>query len=76
MATSKSKPLSGGNEIEPIGKGAMKVAPPGRAVFKIDVRSKTDRREASDRREQLRLAEVRRTPKDRRKKTGWNGPDV
>jgi len=49
---------------------------PKRASFKIDTRGSAERREDSDRREQVRLAEVRRTPKDRRKKAGWNGSDV
>ena len=47
-----------------------------RSVFKTDGRGSDDRRGEADRREQLRLADVRRTPKDRRKKAGWNGSDA
>ena len=56
--------------------GTLKHASPGRAVFKIDTRGSDERRDQSDRREQLRLAEVRRVPKDRRKRAGWNGSDA
>ena len=72
MTDPKKKSQTG----SPIAEQSLTSGSPKRASFKIDTRGSAERREESDRREQVRLAEVRRTPKDRRKKTGWNGSDV
>jgi len=74
MATSKSKPSSGSSAAR--GPYLAGSTSSGRATFKTDARGQGERRKSSDRREQIRLADVRRKPADRRKKTGWTGSDI
>lgn len=41
------------------------------SIFQIDGRSKSDRRQTSDRREMIRFQDDRRSGQDRRPSTGW-----